>query len=113
MIYSVGPDRTTPASQIRLDKHDIAYVKQSAVAFQGACRVEAAADDFFGGERSKSCRSRVMVDPTWRQLFGAAKTAAKHTNDRHHCFFEGASVARIDTEPDGTKVAVLRLWLGS
>lgn len=79
----------------------------------GPCIVEAAADEFWGGEESKSYRSRIIHYPTWGQLFRIAVRQQKRTRDMHHDFFEGARIVRRITQPDGTEVKVLELVLGS
>jgi hypothetical protein len=81
--------------------------KRSVVAFHGPCRVEAAADDFYGAN-SEPYVGRVIESPTWGDLFREAKSQQKKTRDWHHDFFEGARVARRD---GGVKV--IELFLGS
>lgn len=79
-----------------------------AVAVVGAVRVEADADEFFGGPDSKPYRSRVMPSPTWGDLMKCAKQQAKKTLDEHHVFVEGIEFLRKDGN-----VTVIRLCLGS
>ena len=79
----------------------------------GPCIVEAAADDFWGGEESKSYRSRIIYNPTWGELFRIAVRQQKRTRDFHHDFFESARIIRRIPQPNGTEVKVLELVLGS
>ena len=79
-----------------------------AVAIPGPVRVEAEADEFFGGPDSLPYRSRVMMNPTWRQLMRCAAAQAKKTLDEQHVFLEDFDIVRMD----GT-VTVIRLFLGS
>ena len=80
----------------------------NAVAVVGAVRVEAEADEFFGGPESRPYRSRVMASPTWGDLMKCAKQQAKKTLDEHHVFVEGIEFLRKDDN-----VTVIRLCLGS
>ena len=92
------------------------YIKQNAVAFWGLCQVQAAADPFFGGEESKPFRSRVLLNPTWRQLFAIAKKQQQHTKDVHHDFFEGYyDTGRDDlsVHQNNLPVRIIELALGS
>lgn len=111
MIYSVGPDRTTPASEI-ITRDGIRYIKRTAVAFNGPCIVTAPADDWFGGEDSRSYRSRLLDSPTWGRLMSVAESQQKATRDFHHAFLEGAYPVGTETIK-GQTVTVLRLLLGS
>lgn len=109
MEYSVNQPGTPKVIKHWDDGESYELTKQTAVAFEGPCRVVAAADDFFGGSDSKSYRGRVLVNPTWRQLYGEAKRSQRKTRDFHHSFFEGAYVSKVDE--NGVKV--LYLLLGS
>jgi hypothetical protein len=118
MCYSVSPPKGTPMQDYYTDKLDIRSMKQKVVAFKGRYVVVAEADEFWGGKESKQYQSRVLVDPTWGQLFKCAKAAQKKTNDLHHSFFEGAGVRKIAGVPKtmeirGETVTVLELHLGS
>lgn len=79
-----------------------------AVAVVGQTRVEADADEFFGGKHSRPYRSRVMTSPTWGDLMRCAEEQAAKTLDEHHVFVEGIEFLRKDG-----KVTVVRLCLGS
>jgi hypothetical protein len=92
---------------------DLEYTKQSVVAFEDRVRVEAHADDFFGGDESRAYRSRIMVNPTWGQLFRAFKAQMRQTRDYHHQFLEGARVVRREVDADGVSYAVVELVAGS
>lgn len=114
MIYSVGAKSTTPEHLRVYDRKLECYsMKQTAIAFHGACQVRAEASSFFGGEDSKPFVSKVLVNPTWRKLFGVAKQQQKKTRDGHHCFFEGYRDTGEDVEVNGEKVRLLDLYLGS
>lgn len=78
------------------------------VVCRGAVRIEAEADEFFGGPDSRPYRSRVMASPTWGDLMRCAKQQAKKTLDEHHVFVEGIEFVRKDGN-----VTVIRLCLGS
>ena len=92
---------------------DIEYTKQSVVAFEDRVRVVAYADEFFGGDESRSYRSRIMVNPTWGQLFRVFKAQMRKTRDYHHSFLEGARVVRREVDKDGSSYAVVELMAGS
>jgi hypothetical protein len=79
-----------------------------AVAAMGAVRVEADADEFFGGPDSEPYCSKVMASPTWGDLMKCAKQQARRTLDDHHVFVEGIEFLRKDGP-----VTVIRLCLGS
>ena len=89
MIYSVGSG-------------------MDAIAVFGPTRVEADADEFFGGKESEPYQSEVMRSPTWGDLMRCADEQAKKTRDEHHVFVEGIEFVRKDGN-----VAVIRLVLGS
>ena len=108
MIFSVSPRKETPREHWYTNKIGIRTMKQNVVAREGWCVVIEPGDEFWGGEKSKPYRSRLMQNPTWGQLFRCAKAAQKKTLDYHHQFFEGVYVA--DSASD---VTVLRLSLGS
>lgn len=78
------------------------------VAVRGLVRVEAEADEFFGGPRSQPYKSRPMKNPTWRRLMKCAEAQRKKTRDDHHVFLEGVESAGRDGN-----VTVIRLALGS
>lgn len=115
MRYSVST--TTEFSDAILDPHvGCWWMKQNIVAFRGLCQVRAERDEFFGGEDSRPYRSKVFLNPTWRQLFAAAKQQQKATGDLHHDFFEGYQDTGKDdfnAHPNHLPVRVLRLCLGS
>jgi hypothetical protein len=89
MIYSVGSG-------------------MDAIAVVGPTRVEADADEFFGGKQSRPYRSKVMANPTWGDLMKCAEAQARKTRDEHHVFVEGIEFLRRDGG-----VTVVRLALGS
>lgn len=79
-----------------------------AVAVAGKVRVEAEADEFFGGKASRPYKSRTMTNPTWADLMRCAEEQAAKTLDEHHVFVEGIEFVRKDGP-----VTVVRLSLGS
>ena len=89
MIYSVGSG-------------------MEATAVVGLTRVEADADEFFGGKESRPYRSKVMASPTWGDLMKCAGAQKRKTRDEHHVFVEGVEFLRKDGN-----VTVIRLALGS
>jgi hypothetical protein len=103
IIYSVDKPGTP-----KVVKGDLEYTKQSVVAFKGPCRVEASADEFFGGSGSKSYVGRVLENPTWKTLLAEARKVQKATKDEHHVFLEDASVRYVDGD-----VKVVELIFGS
>lgn len=112
MQFSVGPYPNTPASDYITRANGLKYMRRSVVAYRGKCVVHASPDDFFGGDESQGYRSRVMTNPTWGNLFTAAKAQQRRTRDYHHMFFEGYT-KRGSIMIDGEQVALLELWLGS
>jgi hypothetical protein len=103
IIYSVDKPGTPKVS-----KGDLEYTSQKHVAFQGLCRVEAAAEEFFGGSRSKPYVGRVLESPTWGKLLAEARKVQRATRDEHHVFLEGASVRHVEGS-----VQVIELFFGS
>lgn len=109
MKYSVDKKGTPKVTKHWSDGESYTLTKQTAVAFEGRCRVVVSADDFFGGDGSRKYVGRVLENPTWRQLFGEAKRSQKKTLDYHHDFFEGFYV----TGNDAKGVTIITLSLGS
>jgi hypothetical protein len=68
--------------------------------------------DFWGGEKAKGFRSKVIENPTYRSLMGAAKSSQAKTKDYHHSFIEGAYFKGYE-EIDGRQVMILQMALGS
>lgn len=92
------------------------YMKQSIVAFRGLCQVRAERDEFFGGDQSRPYRSKVLLNPTWRQLFAIAKKQQQATKDLHHDFFEGyydTGKDDLSVHPNHLPVRIIELALGS
>jgi hypothetical protein len=94
-------------------KDGIEYTKRNVVAFNDRVVVVAGADDFFGGGRSRSFRSKMLVNPTWARLFGVFKQQMRRTRDYHHAFLEGARIVRREVDRDGVSYAVVELLTGS
>lgn len=107
-IYSVYIEGKPYTSRDGLE-----YTKRSVVAFEDRVRVVAYADDFFGGDESRAYRSRIMVNPTWGQLFRVFKAQMRKTRDYHHAFLEGAHIVRREVDKDGVSYAVVELLTGS
>lgn len=107
-IYSVHIE-----GQPSVRRSGLAYTKQNVVAFRDRVVVEAPADGFFGGDKSRRFRSRLMVNPTWGRLFRTFKAQIKATKDYHHCFLEGARVKRREVDANGESYAVVELLTGS
>lgn len=92
------------------------WMRQNIVAFQGLCQIRAEANPFFGGEDSRPFRSRVLLNPTWRQLMAVAKKQQEVTGDEHHDFFEGyydTGKDDMNVHPNHLPVRILKLALGS
>ena len=92
------------------------WLKQNITAFTGLCQVRADRDEFFGGEKSRDFRSKILLNPTWRQLFAVAKKQQETTRDLHHDFFEGfVDTGKDDMmlHPNHLPVRVIKLLLGS
>lgn len=68
--------------------------------------------DFWGGEKARNFRSKVVENPTYRALLGAARSSQKVTRDYHHQFIEGCYFKGVE-ELDGRQVTVLRMSFGS
>jgi hypothetical protein len=114
MIYSVFAMDSTPGHMKVYDPHSDGFrIKQTLIAFHGACQVVASADSFFGGEDSKPFKSKVLINPTWRRLYGVAKQQQKKTLNMHHDFFEGYYERGEDIIIDGKPVRIIELALGS
>lgn len=108
MVFSCGPGRdgkaVVPEKFYRVDQYDITYFKLNSPLFvdlqdiNGKYRLTqvngpvvfiARGDSFWGGEGAKNYRSKVVENPTYRALLGAAKSSQKVTRDYHHQFIEG------------------------
>lgn len=107
-VYSVHIE-----GQPHTSKNGLHYTKQNVVAFQGRVRVEADADDFFGGPESKPYKSHIMTNPTWGSLFRCFKAQIKTTRDYHHVFLEGARLVRREVDKNGVSYGVVELLTGS
>jgi hypothetical protein len=131
MFFSCGPgqdDRqVVPSKYWREDEHGCHYYKLTAPVFvdmkdinnkvratqvNGPVIFTARGDSFWGGERSKNYRSKVVENPTYRALLGAAKSSQKVTRDYHHSFIEGVTFGGYE-EVDGRQVMILQLQFGS
>ena len=111
-IYSVHI-KGTPTVTKYLGDYPVEYTKQSVIAFHDRVRVVAYGDEFFGGDESKGFKSRMLVNPTWGQLFRVLKSQMKKTRDFHHCFLEGARIVRREVDKDGVSYGIVELTLGS
>lgn len=99
--FSVGEIKGKKA--VVCPKTEIRYVSRREVAIEGEVVVVAEKDSFYGGDTSRSFRSKVLVNPTWGVLFGQFRLAMAKTLDVHHTFFEGVYPAREQPE-NGPKV---------
>lgn len=117
VFYSVGANKNTPPEQVVVEKRTgNKHIKQTIVAFHGLCQVREEADEFFGGAESQSFRSKIMLNPTWRQLFAVAKQQQRATKDMHHIFLEGIDDTGKDdfsVHTNNLPVRIIRLALGS
>jgi len=95
------------------EKDGCKYTKQNVVAFHDRVRVVGPRDPMWGGDESREYRSRIMVNPTWRQLLRCLSSQMKKTKDFHHQFLEGAHIVRREVDKDGVSYAVVRLITGS
>ena len=130
MRYSCGPNeadrRVVPAQFYRMDEYDCGLFKLNAPLFvrlqtdgvlvltkvTGPVIFIASGDSFWGGEKAKSYRSKVVENPTYRALLGAAKMSQAKTKDYHHQFIEGAYFKGYE-EIDGRPVMILQMSFGS
>lgn len=108
MKYSVNINGIPCVQKVVRNGYVYRETNRSIVAFHGACRVEAPRDEFFGGDESEPYVGEIIESPTWGQLFTEAQRQQQKTRDRHHDFFEGARVVRLD---GGVKV--IELFVGS
>jgi hypothetical protein len=108
MYYSVHVPGTPT-----ITRDDCEYTKQNVIAFHDRIRVVSGRDGFFGGSESRPYKSRILVNPTWRDLLRVAKSQQKKTKDYHHSFLEGASIVRREVDKDGVSYGVVHLQLGS
>lgn len=76
-------------SAYKSDAEDCPIDNLDQVAVQGRCVLVAAADDYWGGSRSKPYRSPVLENPTWLQVCVCANAMIRRTRDQHHVFLEG------------------------
>ena len=77
------------------------------VAVEGKVIFWAAADDFFGGPKSRDYVSEVVESPTWLQVCVLANAMIASTRDTHHCYLEGVQESYDHTlgiVPQGVKV---------
>lgn len=117
MIYSVGASKNTIPEHVIVEKRTgNLNIKQTVIAFHGLCQVREEAHEFFGGAKSQSFKSKIMLNPTWRQLFAVAKQQQRATKDEHHIFFEGIYDTGKDdfsVHTNNLPVRIIRLALGS
>jgi hypothetical protein len=94
-------------------EYGITSMSQSERAFDGLVRVVASADDFFGGPDSRDFRDRVLENPSWKAIRGAASRSMRKTGDLHHAFLEGARVVGTEVDKQGRTVQLVELSMGS
>lgn len=130
MVFSCGPGdaerKSVPAKFYKEDEHGCLSYKLTAPLFvrlkdeAGVVKltqvtgpvVFIASGDSFWGEGAKDYRSKVIENPTYRALLGAAKTSQAKTRDYHHQFIEGAYFKGYE-ELDGRRVMILQMSFGS
>jgi len=131
MIFSCGPGQEGRQSISekfwRKDEYGCSYFKLTAPLFvnlkdingtsrptqvNGPVVFIASGDSFWGGEKAKNYRSKVIENPTYRALLGAAKSSQKVTRDYHHQFIEGCYFKGYE-EIDGRQVMILQMSFGS
>jgi hypothetical protein len=127
MVFSCGPNeedrRTVSSKYYRKDEMDCHYYKLTApvhvrlkdinnkmhlTAVSGPVVFVASGDDFWGGEKAKNYRSKVIENPTYRALMGAAQALQKATKDYHHSFIEGVTFKGYEGN-----VMILQMQFGS
>ena len=87
--------------------------RRMLVPVEGPVIFIAMGDDYWSKDgRIKNYRSKVVENPTYRTLLGAAKASQKVTGDYHHSFVEGVTFGGHE-EVNGRKVMVLKLQFGS
>jgi hypothetical protein len=60
------------------------------IAFLGKCMIYSNKDDFFGN--GKRYVSKLLINPTFGEIFKLSDDYIQITEDYHHCFFEGIQV---------------------
>lgn len=127
MVFSCGPNeadrRLVPSKYYRVDDMGSHYYKLTApvlvrldgkmVPVEGPVIFVAMGDDFWSKDgQIKNYRSKVVENPTYRTLLGAAKASQKVTGDYHHAFVESVTFGGHE-EINGRKVMILNLQFGS
>lgn len=127
MFFSCGPSQAdrqvVPSKYYRKDDMDILYYKMTApvhvrldgklTKVEGPVIFIAMGDDFWSKDGTiKNYRSKIVENPTYRTLMGAATASQKVTGDYHHSFIEGVTFGGHE-EHDGRKVMVLKMQFGS
>ena len=68
------------------------YIDFDIVALEGPCKVIAERDEFYGGKKSKPYEGKLLINPTWGQLFIEAMKQQQKTLNFHHIFLEGGRI---------------------
>lgn len=63
-----------------------AHFQKDEIAFKGKCKVIYGYDKYFGN--SKIYCSKLLINPTWNDIYECASVAIKRTHDYHHIYFE-------------------------
>jgi hypothetical protein len=79
------------------------------IAVEGKCIFKRERSDFWGGETSKDYSSKILSNPTWKEVCVLADESIKKVNDYHHVFLEG--VRFMGTNSYG--IGVYEFWMGS
>lgn len=127
MFFSCGPSeedrRVVPSKYWRKDEMDCHYYKLTAPVHvrlkdinnvmrlqpvYGKVRFIASGDSFWGGDSARDFRSKVVENPTYKALLGAAQSSQKVTRDYHHSFVESVTFKGYEGD-----VMILQLQFGS
>lgn len=131
MVFSCGPSqeecRLIPEDHWKIDSIGCRAFKLTAPLYcwflneqgervfkrvTGPVIFVASGDALCGGEKARGFRSKIVEDPTYRSLMGAAQSSQKVTRDYHHQFIEGCYFKGYE-EIDGRRVIVLQMVFGS
>tara|TARA_R110002153_G_scaffold132597_2_gene281626 strand:- start:4899 stop:5231 length:333 start_codon:yes stop_codon:yes gene_type:complete len=103
-IYSVGH---TPGKPFIQDEDGYLRTSQRVLAIEG--RVRVVGEDWDGNV----WRDKVMVDPSFGSMRGAATRQIRGTNNGHNIFFEGFYFTGEETDKQGRTVKLITLIMGS
>lgn len=89
-------------SAYKTDKDDNPIDNLNRVAIKGKVILEGLAEKFYGCDRAKNFRSKVLENPTWLDIAVQANRMIKMTKDHHHVFLEG--VRKTGKNIDGIRI---------